>query len=65
MPIAMPINPHISTPNHSKHNCDITSTYFNPVKLRNEEISPEPSTVDNALKQKHIKQIYRYNYLSK
>ena len=50
----------IFTPNHSKHNCDVTSTNFNPVKLRNEKICPEPSTVDKALKQKHVKQLYRY-----
>ena len=38
----------------------------NPTKQPHEQnfgkqrIGPEPSTVDKALKQKHIKQLYRY-----
>ena len=31
------------TPNRNKHYCDVTSTNFNPMKLRNGEICPEYS----------------------
>ena len=31
------------TPNYSKYKCDVTSTNFDPVKLRNGEICPEYS----------------------
>ena len=31
------------TPNYSKHNCDVTSTYFHSMKLCNGEICPEYS----------------------
>ena len=31
------------TPNYDEHNCDVTSTNFDPVTLRNGEICPEYS----------------------
>ena len=37
------------TPNYSKCNCDVTSTNFDPVKLRNGEICPEYSRKNTSV----------------